>query len=286
MFLNIKVPGVGEDKSTKDLVVSVLILKGSLTTKKIYNEIKKNYGVSCTYQAVHKTLNNLLNEGIITKKNKNYSLSLQWLYKVRQFCDEAEETVTKTGSFDKGLKFCEKTGNQQRFIFYNMASAKEYISNLQKEIYLKSKDTPICMQLRHLVRAIFYSEDSWEIIKIIKKHKVQIYMAVRDNTFYDRWCKKIYEKQGIKVMLEVDVARNSEIQILGDYIVQLYYPKRYITALDNLYKQIKGPSYIDLHGFYSDIYEKKEDVKVVIIENKEIAEQLRKQTISLFGSRK
>ena len=59
-----------EDRSTKDLVFSILSEEESKTLTQLHREIKRRYGVSVTFQAVIKAVNSLIKNKVITKTEK------------------------------------------------------------------------------------------------------------------------------------------------------------------------------------------------------------------------
>ena len=74
-------------KSTKDLIIDILSYSWPLTTRKIYNLIKRK-GLSVTYQAVHKSIKELLDQGIVIKQNKEYQLNIEWIKKRHEFIEK------------------------------------------------------------------------------------------------------------------------------------------------------------------------------------------------------
>lgn len=80
-----------KDKSTKDLVIDILSKEWPLTSKKIYNKIRKEYGKSITYQAVFKVIDKLSKEGILNKENQEYALNLAWLHELNERMTKIEK---------------------------------------------------------------------------------------------------------------------------------------------------------------------------------------------------
>ncbi|MBI2549201.1 FIST C-terminal domain-containing protein [Candidatus Woesearchaeota archaeon] len=80
------------DKSTKDLIIEILSKEWPLTSKKIHNKIRKEYGKSVTYQAVFKVIDRLTKEGIVNKENQQYALNLAWLHELNERMTQIEET--------------------------------------------------------------------------------------------------------------------------------------------------------------------------------------------------
>ena len=66
--------------TTRDLIISILFQEWPLTTKAIYSKLKRLSYNCLTYQAVHKQIKKLLNQGILTQTNgKLYMVSEEWL---------------------------------------------------------------------------------------------------------------------------------------------------------------------------------------------------------------
>lgn len=65
-----------KDKSTKDIIVEILSSAWTLSLNKLYYKIKNKYGISVTYQAIHKAVNELVDVGALKKENREYRLSV------------------------------------------------------------------------------------------------------------------------------------------------------------------------------------------------------------------
>src|SRR3989344_7670028 len=72
-------------KSTKDEVILALSLRQPLTAKEIYNTLNREHGNVASYQAVHKTIQQLVDENVIEKNEKQYKLNNEWVKEVANF---------------------------------------------------------------------------------------------------------------------------------------------------------------------------------------------------------
>ncbi|MDD5162914.1 MAG: hypothetical protein PHD95_01770 [Candidatus ainarchaeum sp.] len=81
---------------TRDHIVSILTENWPLTTKTIYSLLTKRQGIAITYQAVQKTLKNLLAQEIVVHYNKKYYLNSEWIQQVKKFVISFEENYAKT----------------------------------------------------------------------------------------------------------------------------------------------------------------------------------------------
>jgi phosphopantothenoylcysteine synthetase/decarboxylase len=86
MDIRITLPEYGkENKSIKDLAVSILIYKHPLTLKELYQEIKKQYRHEGSYQAVHKAVKELVRDNVLTKSRNNIEINGQWISLLAKF---------------------------------------------------------------------------------------------------------------------------------------------------------------------------------------------------------
>ncbi|MDD4081939.1 MAG: hypothetical protein PHD05_00995 [Sphaerochaetaceae bacterium] len=74
-----------EKSSTRDLIIEVLSKEWPLTTKEIYFRVKNIGKTQLSYQAIHKTLTQMIKNGLVAKNHKKFQLSMDWITKVEKF---------------------------------------------------------------------------------------------------------------------------------------------------------------------------------------------------------
>lgn len=282
MVLNITLPQLEKQKKVKDLIISVLAMKHPLSSKKIYNEIKKRFGYSVTYQAVHKSILQLMEQGVLVKEDMDYSINMQWIDEIGNFVERMKRSYEKQKKYPLGIIDMQTTENMQMIIFSNFLGAEIFnIKLLDKYCSNPKNKEPFCAHVQHLKRHLFQSGQAYETLKIFKKTKIRKYILVRGDTFIDRWGEEFFYGTS-NLLLGVDVAKNYETYILGDTVTQLYIPPEISKKIDFLYNRIKRIGNIKVPEVYGDIYERKCKVHLLIYKNPEIAEQLRQKTLSYF----
>jgi len=97
-----------KDKSTKDTIIEILSSEWPLSLNKIYNRTKKKYGISVTYQATHKAVNELVAGGALKKENREYQLSVDWINKIERFGKKLREDYLKKDFSEAGKESVEK----------------------------------------------------------------------------------------------------------------------------------------------------------------------------------
>jgi len=78
MVVRLTIP-LGKDDNVKNLVFSILANEYPLKIIEITNLIRKRYGKTVSFQAVRKSLFELIEEGIIIKDQKSFSLNKNWI---------------------------------------------------------------------------------------------------------------------------------------------------------------------------------------------------------------
>ncbi len=70
------IPFLGGKNSVKDDIFSILSEEPHLSAKEIHTRVKRKQGKDVTYQAVHKTIKQLLNQNILIKNEKDYRIEI------------------------------------------------------------------------------------------------------------------------------------------------------------------------------------------------------------------
>ena len=65
-----------------------------LSAKKVYNQIKKQ-GISTSFEAVYKALQELLKQKVLARKDNEYSISLEWLNQLSQLSENIQKVYRK-----------------------------------------------------------------------------------------------------------------------------------------------------------------------------------------------
>src|SRR3989344_136975 len=107
--------------STKENIIELLSTKYPLSAKKIHNILKKDYNLSLTYQATHKSLTELNKKNILEKRKQGYELNKEWIKNLR---DTSKKIISDLEDKDKKreVKTCEKIvfKNHSDFIKWNV----------------------------------------------------------------------------------------------------------------------------------------------------------------------
>jgi ubiquinone/menaquinone biosynthesis C-methylase UbiE len=93
-----------ENMKTRDKIILILSRKYPLTARKIHNKLKTNYNIDISFQAVYKFLQEMVNDGILFRDGKDYSINVTWLESMRNFFDEICEKYKLRSKISDDIK--------------------------------------------------------------------------------------------------------------------------------------------------------------------------------------
>jgi len=282
MGLTLTIPQIDGKATTKDYIISILGYDWPLTIKKIYNLVRKKYGHAVTYQAVYKTVNELNKKGVLEKKNNQYQIDLKWLKHLHMFTEVIESNYYTKDRLKliEGVKDARKEGNINVLTFETLFDVEKYLYYLQKHYILSSKKKEtICIHHNHEWRPIFYLRAEYNWIRKLKELGHETYILCAGNTAVDEWCSKFYKSIGCKIKMKSNCASTCEMMVFGDVVIQVYIPSE---IKDLMKKRFSKMNNINQKVLIEKIFEKKTDIKVIINKDKEIAEQVKKETLKKF----
>jgi len=255
----------------------------ALNVQELHTRIEKiRRGIS--YHAVHKAAKNLLKAGVVERQDKGYVLSKMWLEKASTYL----ESIRHNYLYDRpiklpGMKEFKEEDDTRIFVFENLEEADTYRKQLQWE-YLVSKGAkqPFCAMSCHLRSPLFASERALNIMNMATKARSKAFMIVAGNTPIDEWCADYYRNQFVHVQAGVQCAQACDTMVLGDTVVQLYLPFELKQYIESVYLSSQNVSDINIPEFYKRVYREMHDIKLVLIKNPEIAQQLQQQIMKNF----
>jgi DNA-binding PadR family transcriptional regulator len=129
MPITLTIPTLGKPESVKDAVISILSTEWPLSTRKIYNSVKKE-GLDVSYQAVHKTLKLLEKAGVLEKIGGNYRISEEWIEKTEEFISALKERYSSRKN-QVGLE------NDSQFVFHTLFEVDKFLVEFAERLVEK-----------------------------------------------------------------------------------------------------------------------------------------------------
>ncbi len=95
-------------KPLKNMIIYTLVSEWPLTVRKIYSKLKTSDGINVTYQAVFKTVKELVDRDVLVEKDKRYMLNIGWINMVRDMADMMKKrylSASGNGEIPKDVYF-------------------------------------------------------------------------------------------------------------------------------------------------------------------------------------
>ena len=284
MTINITLPEPNKPKSTKDQIINILTRKYPLKTKTIYSSMKKEYASSVTYQAIHKLLKELVDEGVVKKENLSYEINPDWLKRVGDFLSFVEQSYKNQKPLVPGPSKVSKIGKITLMEFESLADLDMFFIDYEERFHRKQKDGVVVWAAKHYHWPFAYSKKMFDVQQR-KKERKNSYKLFGSSTPFDKWSMNFYKQLGVNVIFDKNLAQKDGIAVYGDDILEIKYSKELVTVMDNFFNKNKDFDRINLLGFFKDILNKKTKVEVTLQKNSYIAERIIKDSLRLFNKK-
>ncbi len=285
MALTLTLPQPGKQSTTKDYVITILGYDWPLSIKKIFNISKKRYAHKVTYQAVFKAVNELLEDGVIDRKEDGYQINMEWLKQIHRYTESVETNYyTKNRlALIEGIKDARKEGNINVLTFETFFDVEKYLYYLQKHYILSAKGKEaVCVHHAHEWRPLFYLRAEYNWMRSLRKAGHCTFILCAGNTLVDKWCADFYRASECKVKLGANCASPCEMIVFGDIVIQVYLPSIIKEGMDRAFTKVEDLRKLNTKLLVEQVLEKKTEIKVMINKDPDLAEQIRKDTMRHF----
>jgi len=269
-----------EDRSTKDLVFSILSEEESKTLTQLHREIKRRYGVSVTFQAVIKAVNSLIKNKVITKTEKLYSINKDWVFETRNFFDRL---YTEHFKVKKPMK---KVELGRDIIIYTVNNLLELdrlwndlLTNWCKE---ETKDKRNCWKGKHAWWLIPRLQEEDILHDLMIKSNIKTYNLWTENTLLDKVATKYYSKKNEFAKIKrLNSKADKHITAFGESLIKFEIPQNLSKKLEILYKKTKKLEDLDIKKAI-DIFKENTEIEVTLIKDKLLADKIKEEIIRYF----
>jgi len=249
-MLELSIPQPGEEtKTVKDMAFTVLTTERELSLIELTRRIQKSYNVGATYQAVRKAVNALTEQRVLKKNGKRYTINKDWILKTRTFFDRLH-TQFSTGK--QVHRFTEELA-KEGYAVYTLNSLFE-LDNFWGEAmhhwteHLKPGDNK---------RIVCYGHYAWWMLinlgaetKIIENYiekKIPFKLILLRDRPLNRWAAGVYNGIGARAIVKElpDVDESIAVNVLGDTIIQVRYPKKIVDSIREFFAENERPESMD-----------------------------------------
>jgi hypothetical protein len=283
-MLKLEIPQLGEDsKNVKDLVFTILTEEQPFSIMELYNRIKTKYAASITYQAVRKAVNNLEEHKILEKTNKKYSINKEWVLKIKSYFDKLLTTY-ETGSKPKVFTADLAKEDYAIYTFNNLYDLDNFWGDIQLYWAQHEKTNKTFFSNTHYNWwfIINFGLES-KIFDLFKKKKIKSYCIFRNKKPLNLWAQQIYTQYKVKSVFTTVADEDPlvDINILGDIVIQVHYPKNIARRLRSFFQKYKNMQEISVQEI-TQIAHLEGEIKFVMFKNPLIAKRLCEGYVKMF----
>ncbi len=278
MVFDLVIPEVNAKFSTKDVIISVLSREWPLTPKVIFNRVKKEYKIFCTYQAIFKSVKELLEKEVLIENGGAYQISIGWVKKLQGFTDIIETNYYAKERIESlaGLKEADSSGSITVLTFESIFDAEKYLYYFMKSELQKTKKDKVFWQLGNEWRPIFYLRSEYNYYRRLSKFGHKFYFLCSGNSNIEKRNKKFYNEIGVNFKFVKDKFSNDTL-VFGDYLINIFIPNELKNKLGIFLKKD------DIMLILKEVLDFKSNIKVVINKDQNLAGESKKHLLSRFS---
>ncbi len=268
--------------STRDKIINVLATTPGLNTKIISNTLKKQYALNVTYQAIHKTLKQMVEEGILLFTGKSYEINQEWIKQMKLFANKLT-TSKNEEEFSQDFDYEEliNTKETRKIILKTREEFDKFYFNIRKHLTLNLlklnlSERIIFRNFWHLYYPLVHPNEEKELLDLVKKVRAKSYTFVIGDTPLDEWASKLYKNTSDTILLGEVIASTNMIFIYGNILMDVYYDYKMIEHFDTIFNSIKSIDSLNLDKAVNSIYAENEQIYITINTDPIIVNTLKK----------
>ncbi|MBI2530142.1 MAG: hypothetical protein HYW05_03285 [Candidatus Diapherotrites archaeon] len=281
MIDDIQIPQLAsKNKSTKDVIISILSQEWPLSAKKIYNKVIREHGLNVSYQAVHKLLLQLLDDKVLEKQENEYSLNKDWIKRVKHSAATLDLHYSGKIGINE-LKDLHKK-DVANLTFIGILELARFLIGIYMQ-YPNPKNKPNICLWRNIYSIVGLKDEDYAELKEVFA-KTPYYIFSQEDNLLDRMFADGLKGFGAKhIMFGVECATPlCDTIVIGDYVGQIWYSPDFRHAW---YLQNKSPKTItefNLASHLDRMRDAKPIINMVITRNQVLADQIREEYLKYF----
>lgn len=263
--------------SSSDLIILILSQDWPLSAKQLFNRVVKEKGSNISYQAVHKTILDLLEKDVLLREKNSYKLNSEWISKVKKFGESLDVAYSTNQKVDFETDF--EKPHLASFDYYNDAILY-MIYDFHGKLPNPEHKENLCFWSHTWAPIGISSKEFDKIVELFKSEKY--YALTKHDTFLDRYFAEFLSKIGKLDKTGVPFSAHEDSFVHGDFVGQVFYEPEFKKRVHKLYNKITKIEQFDIKKFFTEILSKKTKINFLTFKNKELAQKLREETLKHF----
>ena len=282
MSLQISLP-LGNKANAKNLVFSILTREYPLKLIQLTNFIRKRYGRAVTFQAVRKATLELVEEGVLLRKDNEFLINKEWVMESKKTIDELYHNIYEEKNNAQGV---DSIGDEiSVFTFNSLNEMMKFWEDLIDHwfTHFKKGDYNLaCYQGAHGWEGLLHADREKNTMERLKQKGIKSYSVFTSNTPLDKLLVNFYSSLGMKCILNKSSShfdKSYYVATYGNLVVQTQYPLEVVKEMDLIFKNNKKLENFNLKEL-SDIVNRKGKIKLNVTKNINMAKQINASIMS------
>ena len=270
-----------KSKNVKDIVILILLEKFPQKTKEIHTQLRKNYGLSVTYQGVHKAILQLQDAGILERTPEGYILQENWIKNIELFIQMYQAHHSKTQ--DKVLQQVQdlKEGESKIIAVPTLFEALRiqiYIRDCFREQFMDTPFEQRPIRVNHdyyLYRFVINPFDTHKAY-LEPKFRFPIYYLVEGDTAVDRESVQLVKTYpGVRdidqFLLGRKLPRGCQLAVYDDLVLEFNFPAEFKKKMDAFFISAKSIAQFTSLEFFKEVVTAPHKIKLVLYKDRDLA---------------
>jgi len=265
------------EQKVANIIIDILSNEFPLTTKQVYNRLKRNHGLTISYQGVHKHIKQMLEEKVISKDGNNLFINYSWIKKLSNYAKSLESAIGREKDDGSRLIMIDS------FVACGQFLINDFMGNETGKYQNPENKDCVCMW-NHAWPIVGASPEQHEKMKKMFKKTIH-WNVCAQSTFLDKVTAGYVAKIGKKVVLNQKSSMNVDTFTEGDYIMQVHLPEKLKKDMHQLYMKVKSEKDFDMKEMF-EFGSRNYGIKIVIFKSKELADSLREEAKKIYEENK
>jgi len=271
-----------KQNTTKDAIISILSQEWPLSTKEIYSRTQRELSLNVSYQAIHKTIKQLEENGIISKAGLKYELNIDWISNIKKFSTNLEKLYNKEGmiyDIDPDFK------GTIKLEFNDFSVLSVFIAELLANRILAGNGDPTAIAwFRHMYWPLRFNFKDFAILQGVARNCKKTYAIVSLASPFDKWLQKQFLRAGVsnvKIGTKEQLFDDS-LYVQGDCIIEVVSSAKTKQILDEVYNRNRNLTDLFREVYFRNTLKTPMHFELTITRNPEMAKFLKKQLMKYF----
>lgn len=241
------------NNSTKGFILNALSEK-PLTLKQLHQLIERNTTNGISYQATHKAVTEMIDDGVLSKKSKSIEINSNWI-----------ENVQKAVKELKSKKLENNQANEQ-FEFDNFVDYGKFVISFFHDTPNPENKPGICI-LKHAYPVFgMDSQDYEKLSKLLKD--TTFYDLIQENTPLDKMFSDMLKQLGKKTKTGVKIKLPFDVICKGEKTAYIYFTEDFKKKFDRVFKEHRELNKININQLMAEFVMQKTKINVLIVTDK------------------